>query len=320
MGRDLCAGWSRDRAPHYRQPRSPMPTLTDVVMEQDFENVSLLQANQASMELYAVDVIASVPEIPGPPTWNACNGTCPGLVMSTPVYTSWMYVLVQKVRADSNFERLFTPFEGSVWIAAFTTIVILAATMVVVRTINPRTCPEHRVSVRSFTNALYFAMIAALGGEDEAAPWPCGPSRIIRIAATVFTLVLTAAYTANLAAFFTAPSIVLQGPTSLNALHKATACIPLNFLTTRKPPAALTRARRCPAAAAAPPTQQPTMQRNASRTGTPRAAAFTSRHVGEIISPPPEVAQQGLGQALDWCHRAVIDGTVRLGGRRHSWQ
>ena len=153
----------------------------------------------------AVNVVAGLPEVPTPASPDACRGTCDGLSASYPLYTSYLSVTVRKQRAANDFTRLFSPFDASVYWAAALTVLSLAASLVALKVINPRTCKGYRVNVRSFTDALYHAVLSTLGGEDDSAPWPSGPARLIRIVSAFFALVLVAAYTANLAAFFTAP-------------------------------------------------------------------------------------------------------------------
>ena len=229
-----------------------------------------------------IDVVAGLPEIPTLAHPNACPGTCRGLLASYPIFSGNMGVAIKKERSADDFSRLFSPFTASVWCAAALTILVLATSLVAIKVINPRTCKSYQVSVRSFTDALYHAVLSTLGAEDDLAPWPSGPARIIRIVSALFTLVLVAAYTANLAAFFTAPAMVLIGPKTLTELYGADVCVPL------------------------PLTE-------------PAVAPFVGD--GRTMSAPTEVAAaSGLRGALEWCHRQILEGRWgKVGQGRAGW-
>jgi hypothetical protein len=223
---------------------------------------------EQALQSPGVDLAAGLAEIPSAVSPNACPGICPGNLASFPLYTTFQSVLLLKVRAADDFSRLFSPFEYQVYLAAVATMVTLAACLVALRVINPRTCKEYKVNVRSFTDAFYHSVLATLGGEDDSAPWPKGPTRIIRIVSVFFTLVLTAAYTANLAAFFTAPSVSLVGPQSMEELGDATVCVPLDLTA-------------------------------------PLVRPFAKR---VIIPPTSSLdGDLGLNAAITWCHEAIVD-------------
>jgi len=231
-------------------------------------NLSFQGALEASLYAASVDLAAGLPEVATPLTPTACEGTCDGLLASYPALTSFQRVLVRKQRDADDFTRLFAPFDASVWLASFLTVLVLAAALVALSALSPRHASP--LKLRSFTDALYDALFATLGGDDSSTPWPSGPARIIRLAAASFALVITATYTANLAAFFTAPSYTLHGPASADALSRATVCVPLDFTV-------------------------------------PLVAPHVSR---AFSAPRQVVAAGGLSAALTHCHEAVLSGAA----------
>lgn len=159
--------------------------------------------------------------VPGSP----CPKACAGIQSSIPFYVSQQNVLVMKTQVPDSFWRLAEPFESSVWVGVVLTILLFACGLAVLRRVNPRTT-EQAVTLRGTADALYHSTAAFLQGDEETGVWPRGPSRLIRVAMLLFVLVVNATYTANLAAFFTAPAVQLVGPTSFNSLSTATVCVP----------------------------------------------------------------------------------------------
>jgi len=72
----------------------------------------------------------------------------------------------------------------------------------------------------------YHVFAALLGGDDYDLYHVPKIGRVFRLGILFLALVLSAVYTANLAAFLTAPTYVYSGPQSMTDLKSATACVP----------------------------------------------------------------------------------------------
>lgn len=173
------------------------------------------------------------------------------LVFTSSIKETTYSGLVDRRRTPPSLFTLFDPLQPGLWGVIVASILLTAVVMVLVDAIFPvramstsaRSClREHGAALLRTT---YHAWAAMLGGEDHE--WPTAPARILRLGLLFTVLIVNATYTANLAAFFTRPTFVLGGPTTLSELSSATACTVV---------------------------EQP-------------AAAFVTPHVGAVITPPP---------------------------------
>lgn len=64
--------------------------------------------------------------------------------------------------------------------------------------------------MRSLLHSHYHTFAAYLQGDDYE--WVSGPERLLRLGLLFLVLISISTYTANLAAFFTAPNVVIHGP------------------------------------------------------------------------------------------------------------
>ena len=89
---------------------------------------------------------------------------------------------------------------------------------------------KHNVGRKEAAWSMYESFAALLGAESIESKYiaivmssPLG--RLFRIALLFLVLIVTATYTANLAAFLTAPTTVLHGPQTVDELRNARVCI-----------------------------------------------------------------------------------------------
>jgi hypothetical protein len=77
----------------------------------------------------------------------------------------------------------------------------------------------------NFLQTFYHATAMLLGGEEYE--WVTWPGRVLRIAFLFVVLILVSTYTANLAAFFSRPTVVIEGPQTYAELRDAIVCVPV---------------------------------------------------------------------------------------------
>eukprot|EP00931_Biecheleriopsis_adriatica_P012609 TRINITY_DN113808_c0_g1_i1.p1 TRINITY_DN113808_c0_g1~~TRINITY_DN113808_c0_g1_i1.p1 ORF type:complete len:540 (+),score=67.43 TRINITY_DN113808_c0_g1_i1:22-1641(+) len=123
--------------------------------------------------------------------------------------------------------RFMAPFCPELWIAFFVMFVVSSTLLVVINTIAPNEDlaeleVRERISVNLVTLSCYHIGAFLFSGEEYE--WTTWPSRMLRLGMLVILLVSTASYTANLAAFFTAPDFKILGPRDMMHLQSASAC------------------------------------------------------------------------------------------------
>ena len=134
----------------------------------------------------------------------------------------------RKVAASSTAWRLFEPFTVDLWLAIGGTVAGMALAIALLMTLfsgmgtaGTRRQPSAAAAERIAQSTYHMAALILSGDDME---YPTAPLRIVRIAALLLALVLTATYTANLAAFFTKTTYLLEGPADYTELLSSAAC------------------------------------------------------------------------------------------------
>eukprot|EP00929_Paragymnodinium_shiwhaense_P119893 TRINITY_DN91802_c0_g1_i1.p1 TRINITY_DN91802_c0_g1~~TRINITY_DN91802_c0_g1_i1.p1 ORF type:complete len:499 (-),score=31.98 TRINITY_DN91802_c0_g1_i1:66-1562(-) len=125
---------------------------------------------------------------------------------------------------------VFAPFSTDLWVAVVCSILVLALCSILLRIIEAKSRGETLSELRptQLLRAVYHSLAAVLGGEDYR--FTSASGRTLRIAMLLFVLIMSATYTANLAAYFTQSNREVFGPSDMTELSKATACIVLEDL------------------------------------------------------------------------------------------
>jgi hypothetical protein len=132
----------------------------------------------------------------------------------------------RKVKARSLLS-VFSPFSIHVWAAVIGSIFSFAMLIVALLMLDPKTTCQGawaQLKPDRLAMASYHAWAAVLGGEDYE--WRSAPGRMLRLALLLLVLIISATYTANLAAFLVAPNVELLGPQDMQELANARVCLP----------------------------------------------------------------------------------------------
>ena len=131
--------------------------------------------------------------------------------------------LSYKTKSQPSDFTLFEPFSVDLWMAVLGALLAYAALLVILSGVLSR-C-SRRTPTKPLTDMVsssYHTFSACVGGEDYE--WISGPMRVLRLSLLTFVLVIGSTYTANLAAFFTAPSFTILGPTNSDEFKAAVVC------------------------------------------------------------------------------------------------
>ena len=139
--------------------------------------------------------------------------------------------LVHLTARPTSLFQFGEPFTGTLWLAIGGFVCFLAVCLVAIEWLWPRErsvrswalSPHRLCSGKDAAYSFYHVLAAVLGGEDYE--WMTFPSRVLRIGMLFGILVLQASYTANLAAFFTKPNVIIHGPNNMEELTSSTACV-----------------------------------------------------------------------------------------------
>jgi len=137
-----------------------------------------------------------------------------------------------KVPKPASPFRLFDPFATDLWLANLSCFFGAAILLIIFNAIAPsKEFAEYplkdRVNSESVGLSFYHMISMLLSGEDYE--FATAPQRILRVGLLFVVLVTSASYTANLAAFFTAPSFSALGPTDTESLSTSRACTTWNL-------------------------------------------------------------------------------------------
>eukprot|EP00756_Hemistasia_phaeocysticola_P058520 Hpha_TRINITY_DN35158_c0_g1::TRINITY_DN35158_c0_g1_i1::g.168381::m.168381 len=164
---------------------------------------------------------------------------------SIPVIDSYAQIYVYKSKVNIGLFRFLEPFRDGLWLAVLLCTVFLTVCLVVLRllltaaTASNATGGEstaeaegeddegdtHETWGTRLSHAFYRSWAAILGGDSYDWRAKLGaPGRLLQVGVLLFVLILVSTYTANLAAFFTRPSIEMHGPKSASELREHVVC------------------------------------------------------------------------------------------------
>ena len=151
------------------------------------------------------------------------------VLKTTPFHNSYFSGLVLKTSKPYSLFRFMDPFDLNMYLTMLAVIVGTAFLLSALDVIWPtdvsslrgkhRLCDGHndvRDFFGAFTSSVYHMSAATLGGEDYE--WLTWPLKVLRIGMLLVVLVVNATYTANLAAFLSAPSTKVHGPQTMDEL------------------------------------------------------------------------------------------------------
>lgn len=141
-------------------------------------------------------------------------------VAPVPLFQYFNHVLLKKEQAPKSVWQVFAPFTLELWMVVVACVFAAALTITAIDVVNTG------VSEFTFAKAakfLYHAWSAMLGGDDNE--WDSWPAKVLRLGLLLLVLVISATYTANLAAFLTDPLIEIKGPKDTYELQKAHVCV-----------------------------------------------------------------------------------------------
>jgi hypothetical protein len=155
-------------------------------------------------------------------SWDASIQVAPAEYLSSPpIFVNEYMLLTKRTASPVDIGQVFAPFEDTLWMAITGSIIYAAVVMAVLQQLQ--TGCSLSDSIRSLPSCLYHSTAALLGG-DEYDLYHLGWLRLSRLGLLFLVLVLSATYTANLAAFLTKPNFVIHGPSTMEALKTAKVC------------------------------------------------------------------------------------------------
>ena len=153
-----------------------------------------------------------------------------------PFHNSYFSGLVLKTSKPYSLFRFMDPFDLNMYLTMLAVIIgtafLLSALDLIWPTDEGSLKGKHQLCdgvddcrdlFRAFTASIYHMTAATLGGEDYE--WLTSPLKVLRIGMLLVVLVVNATYTANLAAFLSAPSTKVHGPQSMDELSGSVVCV-----------------------------------------------------------------------------------------------
>eukprot|EP00746_Dinoflagellata_sp_MGD_P124400 gnl/MRDRNA2_/MRDRNA2_58993_c0_seq3.p1 gnl/MRDRNA2_/MRDRNA2_58993_c0~~gnl/MRDRNA2_/MRDRNA2_58993_c0_seq3.p1 ORF type:complete len:375 (-),score=56.81 gnl/MRDRNA2_/MRDRNA2_58993_c0_seq3:550-1674(-) len=139
------------------------------------------------------------------------------------------YFLSTQVWSIKKLENLISgvsigPFSWQLWLSVVAVVVGYTFIVQSIRALDPQLdeSPKFLFHPNSLIRVSYHMWVALLGGDDYE--YTTGPGRLVRTGLLFFVMMVTATYTANLAAFFVAPAVKLHGPSDMESLRGSKAC------------------------------------------------------------------------------------------------
>lgn len=142
------------------------------------------------------------------------------------LYTQSMYmhenvVLTRRTGAPITMLQVFAPFKTELWLMILGTVFFGAFVFALLRKIH---CEDTSV-IQDYPNLFYHTWAVLLGGDEyDLYHYPVF-GRLYRLGLLFLVLVISATYTANLAAFLTKPNYRIHGPQNFAELKTATVCV-----------------------------------------------------------------------------------------------
>ena len=151
-----------------------------------------------------------------------------GYKLSLPFYEIADTVVVRKERERLGSWGLFAPFEMKLWVAI---VVAIVAGGLVVAALEPLSAYSRARPIlgraETVVQAQYHAWALLLSGDER--DWATWPQRVFRVGFLALSLVVIATYTANLAAFLSAASYELSGPSKVSEMDQHSTCVLYEF-------------------------------------------------------------------------------------------
>mmetsp|Transcript_27216 Transcript_27216/g.59447 ORF Transcript_27216/g.59447 Transcript_27216/m.59447 type:complete len:492 (-) Transcript_27216:198-1673(-) len=156
------------------------------------------------------------------------------LSYTVPFFTSPVSGVVKLSISPTTKWTFRLPFKTDLWCKVMLGMLFVALCLLIIQCLqayrpgdSPRVLIDRLgsvlLNVHGCFTAFYFSLAAFLAGDNYE--WPSDSERILRSGWLFFSLIVVATYTANLAAFFTTPNVVVNSPpTGMNDLVFATAC------------------------------------------------------------------------------------------------
>jgi hypothetical protein len=158
--------------------------------------------------------------------WDETNQVWAGigddLIFTQPMVEDYFSGFVYQERTPTSIWQVWAPFSAELWAVIGLCTCFGGVVIVLLAKISS----DEDITVRSFLKAWYHSWAAVLGGDEYDLYHESPLGRLYRLGLLALVLVVGATYTANLAAFLTAPNIVVHGPKNLRELQDATACYP----------------------------------------------------------------------------------------------
>ena len=147
----------------------------------------------------------------GPLAWPA------GFHVTEPIlHVDSRAVIRTRARDDRPPFSIFQPFERNLWLAIVGATLVAAGVLYVLDRLWHEQTPKN--------GAFLYKAFAMLLGADDFEPYSAG-SRWFRVGFLFAALILSATYTANLAAYLTARRYTIVGPTTFDELRESHARI-----------------------------------------------------------------------------------------------
>eukprot|EP01065_Artemidia_motanka_P004254 TRINITY_DN12033_c0_g1_i1.p1 TRINITY_DN12033_c0_g1~~TRINITY_DN12033_c0_g1_i1.p1 ORF type:complete len:443 (+),score=135.27 TRINITY_DN12033_c0_g1_i1:46-1374(+) len=129
-------------------------------------------------------------------------------------------VLVRKSTQTVSLFRFLDPFTTWLWLAVIGSIAAAACVLWMLRTLDVGTGG----GTDRFASSVYNSFLLLLGSDEYEWSKLGIPGRALRVGALFFVLLTVSTYTANLAAFFTRPTVSLSGPRDRQQLGDSPVC------------------------------------------------------------------------------------------------